>query len=140
MNPRSDAPKSGRVSGQARARWVLRRKRLVCSRASGRACHHGVVQTFKVKLWERLESPPQEPHRGTEDPGFRAPGRIVLVFREGSGWVTGQDGSREAVEARTVVIYETGDWIEYGDDGSGDAFEAELYGASALSGDGMPGA
>jgi hypothetical protein len=93
------------------------------------------MQTFKVKLWERLESPPQEPFGGVVEPGFRAPGRTVLVVREGTGWVLGQGGDREALDAKTVVIYESGDWIEYASDGSGAAFEAELYAEARLSGD-----
>lgn len=58
---------------------------------------------------------------------------MVLVVQDGAGWVMGQDGTRETVEAKTVVIYEAGDWIEYASDGSGEAFAAELYGAATFS-------
>jgi hypothetical protein len=88
---------------------------------------------FKVKFWERLESPPQEPFEGVVEPGFRAPDRVVLVVRKGTGWFLSQDGTRKAADAMTVVIYESGDWIEYASNGSGDAFEAELYGAAFLT-------
>ena len=43
------------------------------------------MQTFKVNLWESMESPPQEPCGGVIDPGFRAPGRIILVVQHGTG-------------------------------------------------------
>jgi hypothetical protein len=45
------------------------------------------MQAFKERLWERLESPPQEPFGGVVEPGFRASGRMVLVVREGTAWV-----------------------------------------------------
>ena len=95
----------------------------------------GVVQAFKVKLWERLESPPQEQFGGATEPGFHAPGRTVLVVRQGTGWAANQDTGRHALEAKSVVVYEAGDWVEYGSDGSGDAFEAELYSAADFSED-----
>jgi hypothetical protein len=91
------------------------------------------MQTFKVKLEESSSSPPQEPFGGVIEPGFQAPGRMILIWQEGSGWVAGQDGTREAVEAKTVVIYESGEWVEYASDGKGDAFRAELYGAATFS-------
>ena len=93
------------------------------------------MQTFKVRLWERLESPPQEPFGGVVEPGFRAPCRMVLVVREGTAWVQREDSAREIADAKSVVIYNAGEWVEYGSDGSGEAFQAELYGAAELSGE-----
>jgi hypothetical protein len=98
-----------------------------------RVCHHRVMETFRVRLEESPSSPPQEPFGGVTEVGFRAPGRTILIWQEGSGWVASQDGTREAVEAKTVVIYESGEWIEYASDGKGDSFRAELYGAAAFS-------
>ncbi|MGH3152985.1 MAG: hypothetical protein ACRDOB_19975 [Streptosporangiaceae bacterium] len=91
------------------------------------------MQTFKARLWERLESPPQEPFCGVVEPGFRAPGRMVLVVRQGTAWVQREDRTRETAGARSVVMYDAGDWVEYGSDGSGEAFQAELYGAAEFS-------
>jgi hypothetical protein len=93
------------------------------------------METFKVRFWERLESPPQELFGGVVDVGFRAPGRMILMVREGTAWIQREDGTREIAGARSVVIYDAGDWVEYGSDGSGEAFQAELYGAAELSGD-----
>ncbi|HSR85271.1 MAG TPA: hypothetical protein VLM11_13935 [Streptosporangiaceae bacterium] len=56
--------------------------------------------------------------------GRQAPGAGVLVVQEGTGWVTGQDGTREAVSAKSVVVWDAGDWVEYGSD---DALKAEEY-------------
>ena len=91
------------------------------------------MQTFKVRHWEALESPPQEPFGGVVETGFQAPGRVVLVVREGTAWVQREDSTRETVGAKGVVMYDAGDWIEYGSDGSGGAFQAELYGAAGFS-------
>lgn len=93
------------------------------------------MQTFKVRHWECLESPPQEPFGGVIEPGFQAPGRMILIVREGTAWVQREDGNRETVGARSVVMYDAGEWIEYGSDGSGEAFQAELYGAAEFSGE-----
>jgi hypothetical protein len=92
------------------------------------------MQTFKVRHWESLESPAQEPCGGVVEPGFTAPGRMVLVVREGTAWVRREDKTRESVGAKGVVMYDAGDWIEYGSDGSGGAFQAELYGAAGFPG------
>lgn len=92
-----------------------------------------VMQTFKVSLWESMESPSHEPFGGVIDPGFRAPGRIVLVVQQGTGWVVREDGGRDVLDAKSVVIYDTGDWVEYGSDGSGEAFRAELYASANFS-------
>ena len=91
------------------------------------------MQTFKVNLWERLESPQQEPGGETIEIGFHAPGRIVLVMQEGTGWALREDGGREVLDAKSVVLYETGEWVEYGSDESGEAFRAEIYGAANFS-------
>lgn len=91
------------------------------------------MQTFDVRHWECLESPPQEPFGGVIEPGFQAPGRMILVVREGTAWVQREDSTRETISAKGVVMYDAGDWIEYGSDGSGDAFCAELYGAAEFS-------
>jgi hypothetical protein len=91
------------------------------------------MQTFKVRHWECLESPPQEPLGGVAEPGFQAPGHMVLVVREGTAWVRRADSTRETIGAKSVVMYDVGDWIEYGSDGSGEAFQAELYGAAKFS-------
>jgi hypothetical protein len=60
-------------------------------------------------------------------PGRRAPGAGVLVVQEGTGWVMEQDGTREAVSAKSVVVWEAGEWVEYGSD---DGLEAEEYWAA----------
>ena len=91
------------------------------------------MQTFKVNLWQSLESPQQEPGGETTEIGFHAPGRIVLVLQEGTGWALREDGGREVLDAKSVVLYETGEWVEYGSDGSGEAFRAEIYGAENFS-------
>ncbi|HEV2450463.1 MAG TPA: hypothetical protein VGS62_00875 [Streptosporangiaceae bacterium] len=66
---------------------------------------------------------------GSAGTTFRATGRWaagpgVLIVREGTGWVTGQDGTREAIAAPAVVIWEAGEWVEYGSD---DGLRAEEY-------------
>ena len=93
------------------------------------------MQTFKVRHWECLESPPQESFWGVAEPGFQAPGRMVLVVREGTAWVQRDDSTRETVGAKSVVMFDDGEWVEYGSDGSGEAFQAELYGAAEFSGE-----
>ncbi len=67
------------------------------------------MRTFKADRWEHLEFVIEGRAHG-----FRAPGTIVLVVQEGTGWVMRQDGSRETVEEKSVVIFDTGDWLEYG--------------------------
>jgi hypothetical protein len=90
------------------------------------------MQTFKAQRWERAELWPEPSVRGHRFQGIRAPGPIVLVVQEGSGWVQRQDGGREVLNAKSVVIYKTGDWFEYGTD-SGDEFTIETYWAADLS-------
>ena len=63
--------------------------------------------------------------------GVRAPGRIVMVVREGSGWILLPDGSRENLPATSVVIWEPGEWIEYGT--GSDAGKTESYWAEDLT-------
>lgn len=92
----------------------------------------GVIQTFKAQRWERAELRPELSVRGHRFQGIRAPGPIVLVVQEGTGWVQRQDGGREVINAKSVVIYKTGDWFEYGTD-SGDEFTIETYWAADLS-------
>jgi hypothetical protein len=48
--------------------------------------------------------------------GRRALGAGVLIVQEGAGWVTTQDGGRQALAAKSVVIWDTGEWVEYGSD------------------------
>jgi hypothetical protein len=91
------------------------------------------MQTFKANLWECMESPAQEPFGGVIEPGFHAPGRIVLVVQQGTGWALREDGGREVLDAKSVVLYDTGEWVEYGSDGSGEAFRADIYGAANFS-------
>ena len=59
--------------------------------------------------------------------GRHAPGAGVLVVQEGTGWVMGQDGTREAISAKTVVMWAAGEWLEYGSD---DGLTAEEYWAA----------
>jgi hypothetical protein len=61
-----------------------------------------------------MELHPAQDVLETRTGGFRAPGPIVMVLQEGTGWVLRQDGSRETVEGPSVVIFDTGDWFEYG--------------------------
>jgi len=93
------------------------------------------MQTFKVRVWERLESPAQEAFGGVVEAGFHAPGRMVLVVHEGTAWIRRADGTRETADARSIVIYDPGEWVEYGSDGSGGAFQAELHGEAGFSGE-----
>jgi hypothetical protein len=87
------------------------------------------MDTFKARFWEGLGYQSQEPS-GVAVEGFQAPGRMILVVREGTPWVQREDGTRETIEAKSVVIYDAGDWVEYG---SGTTFKAELYGAAGFS-------
>jgi hypothetical protein len=90
------------------------------------------MRTFKVARSEHLEAPPSAGSLGGRARGFRAPGAIALVVREGTGWVMREDGSRETVEAGSVVVFEAGDWFEYGYDGNG-GFKADSYWEADLS-------
>jgi hypothetical protein len=92
----------------------------------------GVMQTFTAK---RVDGVSCEPNPGAGEGrvhGVRAPGRIVMVVREGSGWVQREDGTREDLTATSVVIWEPGEWVEYGSN-AGQGFESESYWAEDLS-------
>ena len=77
----------------------------------------------------RFEVSEHRTNAGSPGTAFRAigrwaPGPGVLIVREGTGWVTGQDGTREAIAAQSVVIWEAGEWVEFGGD---DVLRAEEY-------------
>ena len=88
------------------------------------------MRTFKAKCSEHTEIPP-----GTSLAyGIRAPGPMVLVVQEGTGWVKRKDGSRETIEAQSVVIFEAGDWFEYGANNNGNSrFKVDIYWETGLS-------
>lgn len=67
------------------------------------------MSTFKAHLAKSPDHP-----SGPHTPAMRAPGRIVMVIREGSIWVRREDGSQETIPAPSVVTWEPGDWVEYG--------------------------
>ena len=94
-------------------------------------CDPEVMQTFTAKRVEHEDCPPFPGGWGRKH-GIRAPGRIVMVVREGSCWVQLQDGVRENLTAESVVIWEPGDWVEYGSD-SGEGFKADSYWQDDLS-------
>ncbi len=75
--------------------------------------------TRRMRRFEVKEYRTSAGRTGTEHAvlGRPAPGAGVLVVQEGSGWVMGPDGTREAVGAKSVVIVDPGDWVEYGGDG-----------------------
>jgi len=41
-----------------------------------------------------------------------------MVVKNGSGWVTRPDGSREDIDARSAVIWGAGDWVQHGGTGA----------------------
>jgi hypothetical protein len=79
------------------------------------------MRRFEVREYRTSGSTPGTKHQVL---GRRAPGAGVLVVREGTGWVMGQDGSREAISAKSVVMWDTGEWVEYG---SEDGLRAEEF-------------
>jgi hypothetical protein len=83
------------------------------------------MHAFKATRYETVaySSMPSGQGRGHR---FQAPGRVVMVLHEGSGWVRGQGGTIEVIRAKSVVTWDEGEWIEYGSDGSCE-FKAELY-------------
>jgi hypothetical protein len=89
------------------------------------------MQTFTAKRMDEVNSPPN-PWGESRVHGLRAPGRIVMVVREGAGWVLLQDGTREDVTATSVVIWEPGEWVEYGSN-AGEGWKSESYWAEDLS-------
>jgi hypothetical protein len=84
-----------------------------------------IMQTFKAAHWEHTEFGSVPGGSSSRTWGCRAPGRIVLVVQEGTGWVPGPDGSRETVESQSVAIFDTGDWFQYGSDSGG--FTVDTY-------------
>lgn len=89
------------------------------------------MQTFKVQRWDQVTGPADPSRISHSGSGFLAPGLIVLLVQEGVGWVANQDGSRQALDAKSVVTYKTGDWVQYGSD-SRDEFKIEVYSAADL--------
>lgn len=95
------------------------------------ACDPEVMQTFKAKRVDEVNFAPDPRGEGRVN-GLRAPGRIVMVVREGSVWVRLQDGTRENLTATSVVIWDRGDWVEYGSN-TGEGCETKRYWAEDLS-------
>jgi hypothetical protein len=89
------------------------------------------MQTFKAKRVDGVDFSPNPWGEGRVH-GLRAPGRIVMVVREGSGWVRLQDGTRENLTATSVVVWEPGEWVEYGSN-AGEGCKTESYWADDLS-------
>lgn len=89
------------------------------------------MQTFKVMRYEGVEYPPMQ-FSQIRGHGVRAPGRVIMVLQEGSGWVMRQNGVREDIAAKTVVFWDADDWMEYGSDGC-DKFKAESYWSADFS-------
>jgi hypothetical protein len=88
------------------------------------------MDAFKVVRRESVEYAPLLPSRAGGH-GFRAPGRMTMVLREGCGWVMSQNGVPEPISALTVVGWDTGDWVAYGSDGTSE-FKADLYWATNM--------
>lgn len=88
------------------------------------------MDSFIVTRREEITYPPL-PLTQERGHGYPAPGHVVMILREGSGWVVGEDGSPSVIAAPTVVTWHPGDWIEYGSDGSGE-FKAEFFWAADL--------
>jgi hypothetical protein len=88
------------------------------------------MDTFTVARREEVTYPslPFHQERGH---GYPAPGRVIMILREGSGWIADKDGVTTAIGAPAVVAWHPGDWIEYGSDGSRD-FNAEILWAADL--------
>jgi len=89
------------------------------------------MQTFDAKRVDGVDYPPN-PSGGSQVHGVRAPGRIVMVVREGSAWVLLEDGSRKNLIAPSVVTWEPGEWVEYGSN-TGEGCKTESYGAEDFS-------
>ncbi len=89
------------------------------------------MDTFTVTRREEVTYPslPFSQERGH---GYPAPGHVIMILREGSGWITGEAGGTTAIAAPAVVAWHPGDWIEYGSDGSSE-FNAEILWAADLS-------
>jgi hypothetical protein len=82
------------------------------------------MRRFEVREYRASGGTPGSKHQVL---GRRAPGAGVLLVREGTGWVLSQDGSREAISAKTVVMWDAGEWVEYG---SEDGLRAEEFWAA----------
>jgi hypothetical protein len=91
------------------------------------------MDTFSATRCETVVYSPM-PSGQVRGHGFAAPGRVVLVLREGAGWVRPRDGAAEPLAAPSVVAWEKGEWVEYGSDGSR-SFRAELYWEAGLPAD-----
>jgi hypothetical protein len=91
------------------------------------------MEAFRAVRCESVEYSPLKLGRAGGH-GFRAPGHMIMVVRDGSGWVMNQDGVPEPVDAVTVVAWDAGDWVAYGSDGSGE-FKADLYWATDMTED-----
>jgi hypothetical protein len=89
------------------------------------------MQTFTAKRRDETDYPPN-PWGESRVHGVRAPGRIVMVVREGSGWVLLQDGTRENLTATSVVTWASGEWVEYGTN-AGEGLKTESHWAEDLS-------
>jgi hypothetical protein len=74
------------------------------------------MQTLKIRRWDHRDRPSSPPVSGTESAGFRAPGSLVLILQDGSGWTSAEDGTRTDISAKTVVIWAAGDWVHFGCD------------------------
>jgi hypothetical protein len=92
------------------------------------------MQTFTAKRTDGADFPPGGWGESRVH-GLRAPGRIVMVVREGSGWVVLQNGTRENPTATSVVTWEPGEWVEYGCN-AGEGWKSESYWAEDLSEEG----
>ena len=82
------------------------------------------MRWFEVKEYRTSAGAPGTKYRAL---GRRAAGAGVLVVHEGTGWVLGPDGTREAISAKSVVMWDAGQWVEYGSD---DGLKAEEYWAA----------
>jgi hypothetical protein len=89
------------------------------------------MQTFTAQRIDEVNFPPNRSGESGVH-GLRAPGRIVMIVREGSGWVLLQDGARENLTATSVVTREPGEWVEYGAN-TGEGWKSESYWARDLS-------
>jgi hypothetical protein len=89
------------------------------------------MHTFKAKRMDGVDFRPNSHGEGRVH-GVPAPGRIVMMVREGPGWVLLHDGTRENLTATSVVIWEPGDWVEYGSN-AGEGLKTESYREKDLS-------
>jgi len=71
------------------------------------------MQTFPAKRVDEIEVPPTPGVGVGWSRPMRAPGRIVMVVKEGSCWVRRDGGSPKELAAQSVVIWEPGEQVEY---------------------------